>query len=187
MAMPASANIARGASAVALLAVVLGAPPALGQSSEQEPPALPPLEALSETVERPLFRPDRRPPTVEEIEEEVQSAESGIFSLLGIIVSPTERIVLVKVRGSQDVLQLSEGQQANGWTVLQIRPGEVVFESNDKTETIELIDIAPAPPPRRRPQTRDRQSRPAQVRERQTREPAPESQVPPQNQTNQQR
>jgi hypothetical protein len=186
MAMPARANIGAGASVVALLAIALGAAPAPAQSPEPLPPALPPLESLSETVERPLFRPDRRPPTIEEIEEEIESAESGIFSLLGIIVSPTERIALVKVRGSQDVLQLSEGQQANGWTVVQIRPGEVVFESNDKTETIELIDISP-PPPRRRPAARERQTRPAQARENQPRPAqARDRQSPPQNQTNEQ-
>lgn len=185
--MPVSASIAIGVRIVALLAVAWGTTPALAQSSEEAPPALPPLEALSETVERPLFRPDRRPPTIEEVEEAEPNAESGIFSLIGIIVSPTERIALVKVRGSQNVLQLSEGQQANGWTVLQIHPGEVVFESNDQTETIELIDIAPAPPPRRRSQTRDRQPRPAQAREQQTGQPTPESQAPPQNQTNPQR
>ncbi len=181
--MPVKKNIAAGACGIALLAIVLGGAPAPAQSPEPPLPELPPLETLSETVERPLFRPDRRPPSVEEIEEEVQSAESGIFSLLGIIVSPTERIALVKVRGSQEVLQLSEGQQANGWTVVQIRPEEVVFESNDKTETIELIDISP-PPPRRRPAARERQTRPAQARENQPRPAqARERQVPPQNQT----
>jgi len=53
------------------------------------------------------------------------------------------------VRGSQEVLQLAEGQQASGWTVLEIRPQEVIFESNDKTETIELIDVSPTPPRQR--------------------------------------
>ncbi|MCZ6455443.1 MAG: hypothetical protein O6909_14485, partial [Alphaproteobacteria bacterium] len=67
------------------------------------------------------------------------------------------RIALVKVRGSQEVLQLSEGQQANGWTVLQISPDDVIFESNDKTETIELIDIKPTPA--RRPTARERRQR----------------------------
>ena len=172
--MPARVTFAAGASMAALLAIVLGASPVPAQSPERSLPALPPLEALSETVERPLFRPDRRPPTVEEVQEEEESVESGIFTLLGIIVSPTERLVLVKVRGSQDVLQLTEGQQANGWTVLQIRPEEVVFESNDKTETIELIDIKP-PPPRRRP-----------ARERPTRAPAREVPLPAQNQKKEQ-
>ena len=144
---------------IALWFVVAGAAaPALGQTAERSLSALPPIEALSETIERPLFRPDRRPPTAEEVEEEIESAESGLFSLLGIIVSPKERIALVKVRGSQEVLQLREGQQANGWTVVQISPGEVLFESNDKTETIELIDIKPPPP--RRPKARERRPRP---------------------------
>ncbi len=138
--------------------VAAAAPPALAQTAERSFSALPPIESLSETTERPLFLPDRRPPSIEETPEEVEAVESGLFTLLGIIVSPTQRIALVKVRGSQTVLQLSEGQQANGWTVLQIRPEEVIFESNDRTETIELIDIKPTPP--RRPATRERRQQP---------------------------
>jgi hypothetical protein len=140
----------------AALFVGAGASPALAQTPGRAPLDLPPIDALSETVERPLFRPDRRPPSEEEAQEDIENAESGLFSLVGIIVSPTQRIALVKVRGSQTVLQLSEGQQANGWTVLQIRPEEVIFESNDKTETIELIDIKP-PSRARRPAARERQ------------------------------
>lgn len=140
----------------AAICVAGAAAPALAQTSGRAQSELPPIESFSETVERPLFLPDRRPPTIEETQEEAEDVESGLFTLLGIIVSPTQRIALVKVRGSQAVLQLSEGQQANGWTVLQIRPEEVIFESNDKTETIELIDIKP---PTRRPATRERRPR----------------------------
>ena len=142
---------------VALVCLAGGVSPVLAQTSVPPISTLPPIETLSETVERPLFLPDRRPPAIEDVEEDIESAESGLFSLVGIIVSPTQRNALVKVRGSPQVLQLSEGQQANGWTVLQIHPGEVIFESNDKTETIELIDIKPPPP--RRPAARDRRSR----------------------------
>jgi general secretion pathway protein N len=143
---------------IAVAVCVTGAAlPAQAQTSDQ----LPPIESFSETVERPLFLPDRRPPAIEETQEEAQDVESGLFTLVGIIVSPTQRIALVKVRGSQTVLQLSEGQQANGWTVLQIRPEEVIFESNDKTETIELIDIKI---PTRRPATRERRPRPQNAR-----------------------
>ena len=154
-------------AAAAVWMALVAAAPAAAQDADGPVPPLPPLEVLSETVERPLFRPDRRPPSEDEVVEVEDEAESGIFSLVGIIVSPTERIALVKVRGSQQVLQLSEGQQANGWTVVQIRPQEVVFESNDKTETVELIDIRPTP--RRRP-TRQRQ-------------PAREAQQPAQNES----
>jgi len=140
-------------SIVAAICVAGAASPALAQTLSE----LPPIESFSETIERPLFLPDRRPPAIEETQEEAEDVESGLFTLVGIIVSPTQRIALVKVRGSQTVLQLSEGQQANGWTVLQIRPEEVIFESNDKTETIELIDIKP---PARRPAARKRQPRP---------------------------
>ncbi|MDH3737771.1 MAG: hypothetical protein OER92_01160 [Alphaproteobacteria bacterium] len=136
------------------LAVAGGVSPALAQSNGPAFSALPPIETYSETIERPLFLPDRRPPAIGEEQQEVEAVESGLFTLLGIIVSPTQRIALVKVRGTQSVLQLTEGQQANGWTVQQIHPGEVIFESKDKTETIELIDIKPPPP--RRPTARER-------------------------------
>ena len=142
------------ATATATLITMATASPALAQSEGPAFSALPPIETFTETTERPLFLPDRRPPAVDEEQQEVENAESGLFTLLGIIVSPTQRIALVKVRGSQSVLQLTEGQQANGWTVSQIHPGEVIFESNDKTETIELIDIKPPAP--RRPTARER-------------------------------
>lgn len=154
------ASLRQRLGVIAATALVFAAPAtgAAQQTRATEEPQLPPIEALSETVERPLFLPNRRPPTVEETVEESEAAESGLFTLVGIIVSPNQKIALVKVRGSQEVLQLSEGQQANGWTVLEIRPGNVIFESKDKTETIELIDIKP-PSPRR---STDRQREPRQ-------------------------
>jgi hypothetical protein len=154
--------VAAKSTLIAAVAVCIGAgvSPAMAQSSEGSFSALPPIESFSETIERPLFLPDRRPPAIDEEQQDVKNVESGLFTLVGIIVSPKQRIALVKVRGSQDVLQLSEGQQANGWTVLQISPGDVIFESNDKTETIELIDINPAPT--RRPSARERRSQPPQ-------------------------
>jgi len=145
------------ATALAVAAVFIAAAASPAQTADRSLPELPPIESFSETIERPLFLPDRRPPAIEEKQEEAENVESGLFTLVGIIVSPAQRIALVKVRGSETVLQLSEGQQANGWTVLQIRPEEVIFESNDKTETIELIDIKP---PARRPAARERQPRP---------------------------
>lgn len=142
------------------LAMAICSAPALAQLQSRTQSAVPALESLSETVERPLFLPDRRPPAIDEPAGEVDDAESGLFTLVGIIVSPTRRIALVRIRGSNEVLQLSEGQQANGWTVAQILPNEVIFESNDKTETIELIDISP--PAQRGPSARERRSQPAQ-------------------------
>lgn len=159
--MPARRNTLAVAITARLIAIAIcaagAASPALAQTVDRSLFALPPIETFSETTERPLFLPDRRPPAIDETQEEVGDVESGLFTLLGIIVSPTQRIALVKVRGSQEVLQLSEGQQANGWTVLQINPGDVIFESNDKTETIELIDIKPTPV--RRPTARERRQR----------------------------
>ena len=129
--MPARQNTLALATAARLVAVAIcaagAASPTLAQTANQSLFSLPPIETFSETTERPLFLPDRRPPVFDETQEEVEDVESGLFTLLGIIVSPTQRIALVKVRGSQEVLQLSEGQQANGWTVLQISPGVTVF------------------------------------------------------------
>jgi type II secretory pathway component PulC len=155
---------------VGAIAVTLAVSPAFAQSTDDPLSVLPPIEALTETIERPLFREDRRHPTVDEEQEEAADVESGLFTLVGIIVSPKQRLALVKVRGSQDVLQLSEGQQANGWTVIQISANDVIFESNDKTETIELIDIKPAPS--RRPSARDRR-RQAQQPAQQQAQPQP--------------
>lgn len=155
---------------VSVIAGAIAVSPGHAQTADRPLSVLPPIEALTETIERPLFREDRRPPTVEEEEQEVTDVESGLFTLVGIIVSPKQRLALVKVRGSQDVLQLSEGQQANGWTVLQISANDVIFESNDKTETIELIDIKPAQS--RRPSARDRR-RQAQQPAQQQAQPQP--------------
>lgn len=170
--MPAKSIISVG-KLVLLVLGIGGATPVIAQTTAGSLPTLPPIDALSETIERPLFREDRRPPSVEEEQQEEQNVESGLFTLVGIIVSPKQRIALVKVRGSQEVLQLSEGQQANGWTVLQISAGDVIFESRDKTETIELIDIKPAPT--RRQRARDRRQQPQQQTQPQPAAPLPGS------------
>ena len=57
--------------------------PTYAQSTDGPLSVLPPIEALTETIERPLFREDRRPPTVEEEQQEVTDVESGLFTLIG--------------------------------------------------------------------------------------------------------
>ena len=50
---------------VGAISVTLVVSPAFAQSTDRPLSVLPPIEALTETIERPLFREDRRPPTVD--------------------------------------------------------------------------------------------------------------------------
>ncbi|MCF7994254.1 MAG: hypothetical protein K9L32_00060 [Chromatiaceae bacterium] len=114
-------------------------------------------------VERPLFRPDRRPqpddPVAEAgLEEEGAAAEAlrntDINAIL--IKSPDPPSVwLIDPMRRNELIRRRLGEDYQGWIITAIEPDQVRFERQGQTETLNLNDFLTAPqrrtPPVQRP------------------------------------
>jgi hypothetical protein len=92
------------------------------QSSGQEPSALPSLDQLSATRDRPLFSPDRRkpapPPAVAPLATPQQQPQKPKFTLMGIIVTSSETIVLLQDAGTSELITVRSGQSVGRWQIV---------------------------------------------------------------------
>ena len=108
---------------------------------------LKPLEDREEYAavkDRPLFRPDRRPPKDEPAEvveaPPVEESDLGGFDLTGIIISPGLTTAWVKDPQQQTPVRLRPGESLAGWTVTDIRADSLVVERQGKSDTLYLRD-----------------------------------------------
>lgn len=114
--------------------------------------------AYAAIAERPLFSPTRRPLESAPSTAANQPRKSPAkFVLTGvIIVSPEEKIALLREARSPTAQRLSEGQSIAGWRIEKIMPDRVILASGDETAEILLWSDQeppprqPAKPPRRR-------------------------------------
>ncbi len=122
----------------------------------------PPLRRFTETLERPLFNPTRRPPEVKIVTAKPAPKAPLNLILKGVIYSPEERIAIVapkaKKRG-QTILRLSEGATYEGWTLEEITPKAATFRHGDAEEHLKLLfDEAPKIQRRSRSKRKKRRS-----------------------------
>jgi hypothetical protein len=115
---------------------------------------LKPLEDREEYAvvrDRPLFRPDRRPPKEEPTgaveAPPVEESDLGGFDLTGIIISPGVTTAWIKDPQQQTPVRLRPGETLAGWTVTEILGDRLVVERQGKSDTLYLRDFkAPAAP-----------------------------------------
>lgn len=103
-----------------------------------------PLSELRETVMRPVFRPDRRPPGVMQAASEAPAAPemapnqspADNLKLVGMMRSGTSaQRALIRVAGLPDAAWVEVGAEIGGWTVGRIETDRVLIERNgDKAE-----------------------------------------------------
>lgn len=93
----------------------------------------PRLEDFVETIERPLFNPTRRPLP--------KGAEAGPktvktpLELVGLVLSPGGRIVLLRRSTSDEVMRGLEGETVGGWKIVSIGTTDVELSSGgDRTK-----------------------------------------------------
>jgi hypothetical protein len=108
------------------------APPAVAGAAHPSSYALPPLASFSEVLKRPLFLENRRPvepaPPIESV------PEVGDFSIAGIVVSKTNRHVLVRAAEAGAVKRVHEGETINGWSVEKILADRVLLRRGEELE-----------------------------------------------------
>jgi general secretion pathway protein N len=174
--------------AFALAAVLLwewwGWPPPLPDSQDVEPAKLPadlssrpaeksadlsaPLrerEEYAAVTERPLFLPDRRPPSEEP--EEDESTEPDVPSdlakldLNAVLITPSSTTAWIRDPEKKELIRLRPGDNLSGWAVQEILSDRILLERQGSKDTLVLRDyknMPPPTPPRRTPVKRKRKT-----------------------------
>lgn len=101
------------------------------------------LARFTETLERPLFTPTRRPPKVEAAAPVPQAPRVPLdLTLKGVIFSPDERVAIFAPKSGRvdrKVLRLPEGASYEGWTLETIAPKAAIFRRGKTEEQLELL------------------------------------------------
>jgi hypothetical protein len=150
-------------------------PPGQAQPADHPDPTarLSPLEDREEYAavkERPLFRPERRPPKDEpEVAEEAPAEEPTDLAgmdLTGVLISPKVNTAWVKEPSQPAPVRVRPGEILAGWTVKEIKADRLLLERQGKTDTLLLREFnapgtsPPPPPPAPRPPAAARQAPP---------------------------
>lgn len=99
---------------------------------------LAPLSQYREIVERPLFSPSRRPPVVSDTVDQEEIADSSVFTLLGVAVTPERMVALVQINKAKKVVRLDVGEEVDGWTLEAVHKDSVTLRNGDLTEDLPL-------------------------------------------------
>jgi hypothetical protein len=125
-------------------------PAALPQSGEFRPD---PFDRFAESLERPLFEQSRRPVVVAAPElpaPEPAAAPVLSATLTGVMFAGTGSMALVTEVGASSPVRITEGEQLDGWTLVEIRPDNVTFQQAGESVTLELIYRDDRPPPEKK-------------------------------------
>jgi general secretion pathway protein N len=133
------------------------APTLPGGTINDKPLQFPPATAFSEVETHPLFNEDRKPTPIDASAGDDSAAPQNPLNiaLTGIVSTSSVKIAMVqdKARNQSVALKVGmplEGDQAS-WTLVEVKPRSVVFQSaaNERTEVELTTAIAPPPPPPR--------------------------------------
>lgn len=127
------------------VAVYIGArepmtPASVAAPAPASPPSLasrpvfimPPLSSFADVLARPLFSETRRRPKVSSSPD----GKPADFTLVGIVISPTERHVLLSHGTPAQLEHLAVGQSVDGWTVTAIEPSRVLLAQGGRETEI---------------------------------------------------
>ena len=104
----------------------------------------PPIEQFAAIVERPIFTATRRTARRQPVAPSAPASSGGLFlgryQVVGVVVAPGNRLVLLKRPGGADTIRLKEGEEIDGWTLVNVTRDDVVLESGGRREKIEIRD-----------------------------------------------
>jgi hypothetical protein len=112
-----------------------------------------PRDAYAAVVERPLFRPERKPPDPEDTEPTQPEPEPEIATTLdgmdlsAVVITGGVNSAWVKPPGSDELIRLRLGDELEGWAVTDILPDRLVLERQGERDELPLRDFTAAPPP----------------------------------------
>ena len=107
---------------------------------------LPPLETFAETLERPLFRADRRPyraPQPVVVREPAPAPVADVrleeqVALRATIIIDERRIALLHDIVNDSPLRLSRGDNVHGWTLTEVDTNGVVLQNGETRARLAL-------------------------------------------------
>jgi general secretion pathway protein N len=161
---------------------VRAAAPSADAAVERPPPggnplwALP-LKQLSNTRERPIFSPSRRPPppatptyvapVAVRTPQKPKESERPSITLLGTILGTSESIGIFLDPATRDILRLRLGEDHEGWALRAVKTREVTLVKDRERVVLELpppgdqapSDLTPPAAPRPSPPPRRQQRR----------------------------
>jgi general secretion pathway protein N len=114
-------------------------------------------EAYASVIDRPLFRPQRKPPE-EEPDEVAPTAEApeardlAGFDLSAVVITPGVVSAWVRDPSAQDLKRLRLGDELAGWSVKDILSDRLVMERQGERDELLLRDFSQMPPPVAQPQ-----------------------------------
>ena len=105
-----------------------------------------PLHVLTETRDRPLFSPSRRPPPAAIIAAPVvapppappAAPDHPLLTLVGTVVSGREAIGVFVDQESKNIVRLRIGQDHDGWTLRAVHERNAVFDDRHREAVIAL-------------------------------------------------
>jgi hypothetical protein len=111
---------------------------------------MPSLNDFGEVLARPVFSETRRPAPPEAA---TAPASSAPFALVGVVVSPGERHVLIEHGQPPHIDRAAEGQELDGWTLETVELDRVVLRRGDNRVELKAKGRAPPAPQARRAAT----------------------------------
>jgi general secretion pathway protein N len=125
-----------------------------------------PLTQLTNTRERPIFSPSRRPPLPVVVVQpfvpppvvaraQPKPMEHPELALLGTIAGEGEALAMFIEPATQNVVRLRTGEAHRGWVLRSVRGRDARLEKGDRIEVVSLSDPGsgvheaptPSPPP----------------------------------------
>lgn len=136
--------------------------PATAQVQTSQPPQENPLDLLTPlgekeeyavVTERPLFLPDRRPPSEEPPPEDAspepeQLADLDRLDLNAVMITPAASLAWVRDPSQKKLVRLEPGDDLLGWSVQEILSDRVLLQRQGETDTLILRDYKNMPPPK---------------------------------------
>ncbi|MDH4109081.1 MAG: hypothetical protein OEW35_12230 [Gammaproteobacteria bacterium] len=108
-------------------------------------PAMPPLAAYREVLQRPLFSDTRRPAEVAApaTRAPALAAPSTKWKLTGVVATGGESHAIVTGLRDKATLTLGQGDMLDGWQLVEIEPYQLTFEAHGSRSVLELRDEPP--------------------------------------------
>jgi hypothetical protein len=109
-----------------------------------------PREELAAVTDRPLFRPQRKPPEPEEQEPEAapepeEATDLAGFDLSAVVLTPGVTSAWVKTPGGMGLERLRLGDDLAGWAVKEIQADRLVLERQGERNELILRDFSQSP------------------------------------------
>jgi general secretion pathway protein N len=108
-------------------------------------------DSYASIIERPLFRPDRKPePPPEALPKQESAAERqalDTIDLTAVLISPSAVSAWVTDPGKPRPQRLRIGDEFKGWAVREILEDRVVLERQGERNALVLRDYSKMPPP----------------------------------------